>query len=103
MFTDISVSTDLNNKFNAHLKDKNVELGMESLNYQFSQRNHFNAILIIFLSNSQESIYQSKCYKLERGLWDQHNRQYHLLYHKSLKNRFECLKPSIMTISMAVN
>lgn len=27
MFTDISVSTDLNNKFNAHLKDKNVELG----------------------------------------------------------------------------
>ncbi|EDW36922.1 GL25796 [Drosophila persimilis] len=28
MFTDISVSTDLNNKFNTHLKDTNVELGI---------------------------------------------------------------------------
>jgi len=27
MFTDISVSTDLNNKFNTHLKDNNVDLG----------------------------------------------------------------------------
>ncbi|EDW49712.1 cullin-2 [Drosophila sechellia] len=28
MFTDISVSTDLNNKFNTHLKDSNVDLGI---------------------------------------------------------------------------
>lgn len=27
MFTDISVSTDLNNKFNAHLKASNTEIG----------------------------------------------------------------------------
>jgi len=27
MFTDISVSVDLNNKFNTHLKDSNVDLG----------------------------------------------------------------------------
>lgn len=27
MFTDISVSTDLNNKFNTHLKDTDVDLG----------------------------------------------------------------------------
>lgn len=37
MFTDISVSTDLNNKFNAHLKDKNVELGIKSLGSHFGQ------------------------------------------------------------------
>lgn len=27
MFTDISVSTDLNNKFNNHLKDNDIDLG----------------------------------------------------------------------------
>lgn len=40
MFTDISVSTDLNNKFNAHLKDKDVELGkslVESIFWIFSR------------------------------------------------------------------
>lgn len=45
MFTDISVSTDLNNKFNAHLKDKNVEIGKSGSNiswpslFKFSQSN----------------------------------------------------------------
>lgn len=28
MFTDISLSADLNNKFNSHLKDKNIEIGI---------------------------------------------------------------------------
>lgn len=41
MFTDISVSTDLNNKFNAHLKDKDVELGkpLVESNFRFFSRN----------------------------------------------------------------
>lgn len=28
MFTDISVSADLNNKFNAYLKDRDIEIGI---------------------------------------------------------------------------
>lgn len=28
MFTDISLSADLNNKFNSHLKDENIEIGI---------------------------------------------------------------------------
>lgn len=30
MYTDISLSLDLNNKFNNHLKDQNIDLGKKS-------------------------------------------------------------------------
>lgn len=35
MFTDISVSTDLNNKFNAHLKDGDIKLGKTIVTFFF--------------------------------------------------------------------
>lgn len=40
MFTDISVSTDLNNKFNAYLKQSNTEIG----NFLFFFENYGDAL-----------------------------------------------------------
>lgn len=87
MLTDISALTDLNNKFNAYLKDSNIEIGMFFFAYKCNSNLKLTKWMIPIVL-PQVSICPSKCSKRVHGRWDL-RRWYHLPFRKNSKNPFE--------------